>query len=268
MAGTKRTVRKSTDGKAPCANTRKILGKCDEGKNAPVEDKKRKIECTDRTDHDTSNKRSRNNRPFVFFSNAAESLNSTCKLSNFYACTVEHDGALYPSAEHAYQALKFEIGDREHFQVNGKLSGFEAMSYFYPEKANKAKNTANSKIKYWSKKGMVGILAKLAQGNPKKVGLVPMPMQKMNDKLKEFKRILLSKYRNPELNAILLATGDRYLLEFCRGAKKRELMGEDPEICGGLAEDLPDGRCHVYGQNLMGKLMMTVRSELRNVVNP
>ncbi len=29
-------------------------------------------------------------------------------LSNFYLCTVHHDGLVYPSAEHAYQAAKFD----------------------------------------------------------------------------------------------------------------------------------------------------------------
>lgn len=39
-------------------------------------------------------------------------------LSNFYPCTVELDGMLYPSVEHAFQAAKtFDIEKRKGFQV-------------------------------------------------------------------------------------------------------------------------------------------------------
>ena len=69
---------------------------------------------------------------------------------------------------------------------------------------------------------------------------------------------------NAELKAILLATGDRYLLEFCRGAKRRELQGKQPERWSGLAEKQPDGRCYVFGDNTMGKLLMKIRQELRS----
>jgi predicted NAD-dependent protein-ADP-ribosyltransferase YbiA (DUF1768 family) len=203
----------------------------------------------------------------VFYSAAAESGDSSCRFSNFHLCSngVELDGLVYPSSEHAYQAsCKFAEADRPHFASGGKLAGFDGMSLFYPEAAAKAKDTVTGKTAYWSKKSMVGIIAKLAQGQPAKAGLVRTSKLDMDSKCAQFKRILLSKYRrHPELKAGLLATGDRYLLEFCKGAKRRELTGNEPERWGGIAEEQSDGRWYVFGDNAMGKLMMAVRDELR-----
>ena len=207
-------------------------------------------------------------KPLLFYSGAKYPLDT---LSNFQGCPerVVIDGNEFPSAEHAYQAHKFEESDQRHFEMGGKLAEWEGLSHFYKEEASKEKNTARGKRKWWKERmnEKIGIIAKLPQKNWKKAGL-KSPLSKkmsMQDKLSLFKRIQRSKYsRNPALKANLLATGDSYLLEFCKGAKRRELiLGQGPERWGGLAEQQPDRRWYVYGDNNMGKILMEVREELR-----
>lgn len=203
-------------------------------------------------------------KPMLFNSGSADTSDSCYMFSNLFACRVELDGRVYPSAEHAYQGYKFGT-ECTHFAEGGRLSGFNAMCNFYKLEAPKEKNTAAGKVKFWKKKKMVGIIAKLAQGNPKKAGLGQVRRMDMATKRALFMRILLSKYRsNPQLKARLLETGDRYLLEFCRGARVREQKGKEPERWGGLAELRESGQWYLYGDNVMGELMMETRTALRN----
>jgi predicted NAD-dependent protein-ADP-ribosyltransferase YbiA (DUF1768 family) len=82
-----------------------------------------------------------------------------------------------------------------------------------------------------------------------------------------FMRILRSKFKAPELKAALMGTGDRYLIEFCRGAKRREVqLGKGPERWGGLDEEQGDGTWRIYGRNAMGHFLMSLRKELQQTV--
>ena len=69
--------------------------------------------------------------------------------------------------------------------------------------------------------------------------------------------MLLSKYRrNPLLRYKLLATGDVMLIEFDRGAKRESEAGRPPLWTGMVKDGV------LYGQNLMGNMMMEVRDQL------
>ena len=73
-----------------------------------------------------------------------------------------------------------------------------------------------------------------------------------------FSEILLAKYRTHATMAQkLVATGDRLLIEFDRGAGRKTAAG-NPPLWTGLWKD-----GEVLGQNLMGKLMMEVRGVLK-----
>ena len=47
-----------------------------------------------------------------------------------------------------------------------------------------------------------------------------MQKKKFTSSFEMWKHILLEKFKHPEFRDILLGTGDAYLLEFSRGAKK------------------------------------------------
>ena len=69
--------------------------------------------------------------------------------------------------------------------------------------------------------------------------------------------ILVAKYtQNEHLARVLLSTGDRYILEFDRGAGRAKRAGRTCRW-GGIVED---GR--VVGSNQMGALLMRVRDRL------
>lgn len=75
-----------------------------------------------------------------------------------------------------------------------------------------------------------------------------------------FKEILRSKYTlNPELREVLISTQGKKLIEFSRGAKKREESGNGVEKWAGYV-DPKTGR--LYGENWMGELHMQIREEL------
>ena len=98
-------------------------------------------------------------KPFRFYSGAKECSDSTCKFSNFFAAEVEVGRLVFPSSEHAYQAMgKFPESEWHRFAVGGDLAGFGGLSSFYPQHANKRKDTAQGKADFWSKKQMVGVL--------------------------------------------------------------------------------------------------------------
>jgi predicted NAD-dependent protein-ADP-ribosyltransferase YbiA (DUF1768 family) len=208
-------------------------------------------------------------RPFRFYSGAADSADSSFVFSNLFASPTEFEGRLFPSAEHAYQASKFPSAVRWRFAEGGDLADFTGLSFFYPATADvpqKDKNTASGKQRYWQKKSMVGIVAKLCQKHYSKAGLPsPTASLSMAVKLARFRTILMNKFSvDPVLRGRLLATGDRYLLEFCRGARHRERnAGTEPERWGGLDAEQADGSFRLYGDNSMGKLLMVVRRACR-----
>ena len=114
---------------------------------------------------------------------------------------------------------------------------------------------------------MVGIVAKMAS-NPKHAAAagLPPPSAPHDFSAEIFFPILLSKFtRGAELRGVLLATGEKYLLEFVRGAERRERGGGGRERWGGLLKDGGEQAegCLLFGENRMGRALMWVRGEVR-----
>jgi len=97
-------------------------------------------------------------------------------LSNFAKCDIEHKGIKYPTVEHAYQAAKLEMEDRERF-VSENSSPFEAKM-----------NWRKYKLKYTSKEW-------------EKLKFIIM-----HD-------LLMMKFHLNPFKILLLATEDRYIEE-------------------------------------------------------
>lgn len=171
-------------------------------------------------------------------------------LSNFYEAEIELDGVTYPSAEHAFQATRVPQAARAAlFGSRSPIGKLDANAFTHvgvrkPEKIR-------SSVQYWSRKSMVGILAKM------KVKRLAAPAARTGAQVEDdFKRILLAKYRaHPDLRRALLRTGDAYLLEFDRGALRD---GAAPSRWGGAVRDGA-----VVGHNQMGALLMWTRNELQ-----
>jgi predicted NAD-dependent protein-ADP-ribosyltransferase YbiA (DUF1768 family) len=105
---------------------------------------------------------------------------------------------------------------------------------------------------------MLGIVAKLTIRHHRAAGL-PAPVNHPDD-LAVFAEILRAKYAaNPELAAALLQTGERYLMEFARGAARSR---GPPERWGGIAEERESGGWLLRGENEMGFCYMQLRAEL------
>ena len=177
-----------------------------------------------------------------------------CKLSNFYECVVEYKGVWYPSSEHAFQAQRVPAEMREAmFGVHSEIGKLTPQAF---EAVGVKKEKCESKKKFWGKKHMIGILAKM------RINRIPGDKKLHFDKEKVervFKEILMAKYKsNMELKDILLATEDKYLLEFTRAAFRKNLS-EPPRWAGGVDKETKK----IVGENQMGALMMFVRDELR-----
>jgi predicted NAD-dependent protein-ADP-ribosyltransferase YbiA (DUF1768 family) len=182
-------------------------------------------------------------------------------LSNLCYCRegVCRNGLVFPSAEHAYQAEKFGESERGRFAIGGDLADWGSLRYFFRRK-HRAKETEAEwaerlakKKKHWSKKKMVGILAKMASKpeHAKSAGLSAPKHVRQGI----FYKLLRSKFeRDEELLSVLLSTGSAHLIEFARGAKRREDLGGAPERWAG---NVTDGV--LYGDNRMGAAMMLTR---------
>jgi|SRR3990172_2081900 len=180
-----------------------------------------------------------------FFSNAIKPM---FKLSNFAHIRegINVDGIIYPSSEHAYQAQKFVEKDRSRFSITGDLGTWDGMRLV-------AGKDWENKIKYWAKKESIGIIAKMASKSPK-LTLTPKRAFKSSHYL--WMKILRRKYVVDEFASILKGTGNAYLLEFDRGAKRGQAKGTT-SIWGGIIEN---GK--LIGENIMGKYLMKVRADL------
>lgn len=183
-----------------------------------------------------------------------------CVLQNY----VEFKGRWYPTLEHLYQSeYRVDEQDRDRFAEGGDLASMETGMALVADK----KDDVAKKIKHWSAKGnrpaMPGIVAKMAV-HPKRAKRLGITLRKLKDDPRDmveiksiFKAALLSKYRrNPLLRHRLLSTGDATLVEFDRGAR-RECEAGRPPLWTGMVKDGV-----LYGQNLMGNMMMEVRDEL------
>lgn len=126
-------------------------------------------------------------------------------LSNFYEQTVHFNGVAYPTAEHAFQAAK-TVTPEEHALI----------------------------------------LAAATPGRAKRLGKkVKLRPDWESVKIDMMRQVLRSKFSHPDLQHLLLETGDAELIE-----------GND---WGDRFWGVCDGR----GNNWLGKLLMEVREEIR-----
>ena len=101
------------------------------------------------------------------------------------------------------------------------------------------------------KKEKIGIIAKMAINKSKLLGLTMLPFESTDELWID---LLKLKYQIPYYQKILLSTGDKYLLEFSRSAKKLTLANDPPYWTGLIDEDQ-----QLYGTNKMGQYHMMIR---------
>jgi N-glycosidase YbiA len=126
-------------------------------------------------------------------------------LSNFWPCSIRFEGKVYPTVEHAFQAAKTDDEDERRRIREASYAG----------KAKKLGRAVRLRKDWESVK--LGIMEAL----------------------------LREKFADPELRALLLATGERKLVE------------------GNDWNDRYWGVCRGQGKNHLGKLLMRVREDLR-----
>ena len=200
----------------------------------------------------------------VYFSSGA----GVYVLSNLTSCKLDLDGLEWTSLEHWYQATKFVPKDRRRFAKGGDLANLDAFRLHRGVFVKREKEEGS--IKHWGankkKPEMVGIVAKMAS-NPsraQRIRLRMLPKQaETEDRIPEmielFKRGLHAKFaQNPEMRAALLATGDKQLVEFGRGAGRETKAGRPPLWNGLWDKDTKE----IVGRNLMGQIMTEVRDEI------
>jgi len=130
-------------------------------------------------------------------------------LSNFYPCEVSFEGDLYPSAEHAFKAAKTWNASQRRIIRGAATPG-------------QAKRLGGRR------------------------GIVDLRPNWDEDRLQVMAEILWSKFtRNPDLEDLLLATGDEPLVE------------------GNTWGDTYWGVCRGRGQNRLGRLLVAIREQLR-----
>jgi len=175
------------------------------------------------------------------------------KLSNFWKFKTELNDKIYPSVEHAFQAELVESSDE--YISTGPIGAFSENAFRYVGVDEK---DVAKKLRYWASKDQVGILAKMRINIQKKQGLKQSMTSTQCKDL--FLKLLRQKYAHPEMQQILLATGNQYLLEFDRSAERRFKKG-DITRWGGMVKN---GR--VIGHNQMGVLLMRIRTEIQTVI--
>jgi len=173
------------------------------------------------------------------------------KLSNFAIIDdgIIYDGLKYCSTEHAFQAQKYQKSDRFRFSVNGDLGNIDNLDNMFRLVFG---DKWESKKKFWMKKSNVGIVAKMAT-NPtigKKLGLKRDDNFKSTDEL--WLSVLSLKYEIPMFKELLISTENAYLVEFDRAAKHRLSKW------GGIVDE----NGVMFGDNLMGKYLMTIRDKI------
>lgn len=180
-----------------------------------------------------------------FYSNAVKPY---YLFSNFALIEegIEHEGLVYISTEHAFQAQKYIKDQRVRFSVIGDLGNPDSINLVFKPKE------VESKRKHWYKKDNVGIIAKMATNKKigKELGLIRD--ESFVSSFELWRPILLKKYTIPKFRDLLLSTGDNYLLEFDKGAQR------SGSFWGGL---IVDGK--LYGDNTMGKYLMKIRDILK-----
>jgi len=121
------------------------------------------------------------------------------------------------------------------------------MALFFPKDTEK-------KIKYWNKKDMIGVIAKMSV-NPKYYKKTKLP-PKIKVRQDIFYDILTEKYKEGSpLRQYLMNTGDKYLIEFSRSGQTHP----DRNRWAGMAVSTKEGYL-IYGDNRMGVCLMYIRS--------
>ena len=218
-----------------------------------------------------SSKRKVRDHPYAYFNSSSGKTpkeRELRRLSNFWRLDqpLELWGLRWRTSEHAYQAYaKVHRDDWPRLAVGGDLDDLDKLAAFYPDE-----DTARKKINHWNGKGvypMAGIVARMAV-NPAHNRKLQPPLR-----LDDYKclvrmrvvsqedlwgKILSAKAEaSVEYAGTLKSTGDDYLVEFDRGAKRRSLAG-DPPFWTGMVDD--DGT--LYGENFMGRCQMRLRATL------
>ena len=190
------------------------------------------------------------------------------EFSNFYELRrpIVLEGKEFITTEHFYQCAYrcAEESQGEFVFPHGRLSTFDrGMSHVVDKH-----DDVQKKIKFWgAKKGrrpMAGIVPKMAVDS-KRAKRLGIKLKRARDDPNDlslieslFKRALYAKFSSDaELRKMLVDTGNKILVEFDRGAERRTKAGQPPLFTGLVKE----GR--LFGQNLMGRLLMGVREKLQ-----
>lgn len=177
-------------------------------------------------------------KPYHFLSNLAEIKD-----------TIEYNGLIYNSVEHAFQSQLFIKSDRFRFSKDGDLGSWDGLKYFFKP------NEVEQKFKYWNKKFNIGIVAKMASNKKyhKKLKLTAIKTD-LDSTFNLWFGILIKKYTIPFFKDILLKTNNNYLCEFDRLAESRP----DKTYWGGMVKNKK-----LYGENIMGKYLMAIREFIK-----
>jgi len=194
---------------------------------------------------------SKYNYNFIYFGSSTKEpwhhLSNLAEIKN----TIEYNGLIYNSVEHAFQAQLFNESDRIRFSKDGDLGSWDGLKYFFkPDEIDK-------KFKYWSKKFNIGIVAKMASNKKyhKKLKLTPIKTDRESTFNLWF-GILIKKYKIQFYRDILLKTNDHYLCEFDRlGATYPNRV-----FWGGMIVEKK-----LYGNNEMGKYLMAIRDFIQKI---
>ncbi len=175
----------------------------------------------------------------------------------------EWAGLCFPSSEHLWQALKaHNVQTLMRFTTTGDLGQWAPDTFA----ALFGRAKGGTKMAYWRKKQMIGIVAKAAVHPDRAAALAldntQLAYGRENLELRTeygvWREILMLKMRqNPEVCAVLASTGDHHLIEFVRGARRVEQHGGH-EHWGALV----DAEGTRWGDNAMGFYMMDARGML------
>lgn len=181
------------------------------------------------------------------------------ELSNLYECDILYKGNVYCSVENVYQSLKFIESDRHRFMKDGDLGGYYSLikygDIFFGKKGDI--DLFNKKRNYWEKKKCIGIIGKMCSNTKysKKLGLT---FDTFFEREKIFKEILIIKFENDKFKNILKNNKEKMLVEFSRSCKRNFEKGIIEKWCGLIDNGI------LYGENLMGKILMEIREDLCN----
>jgi ribA/ribD-fused uncharacterized protein len=159
------------------------------------------------------------------------------EFTNFYSHPVAYGGQTYPSAEHAFQAQKFQPGSKE------------ALAFVHPANAGAGTAYQLGQAAYPRGNGNIGIPAARYRTR--------VEWEKQRDAF--MYEIVLEKFsQNRELANELLNSGYRYIVEWA------DHPGGDP--AKNIDEYWGTNRHTNQGKNHLGKILMLVRAKLRQEV--